>query len=452
MKSTILIVDDTKLIVESLKKALSREGYEILTAGTGREALLSYEENSPDLILLDVKLPDTDGIQVLQQIKQVDANTPIIVMTAYSGIKGAVEAMKSGAYDYVAKPFDIDELKIIVARCLASRKVEAEVDQMRSRRKELYSFSRILTCSPAMRPILDMSRRVAGGSRSTVLVQGESGTGKELFANAIHYGSPRANHPFVAVNCAMLSEGVLESELFGHEKGAFTGAVKQKKGVFELADQGTLFLDEIGEISPTTQIKLLRFLEERELQRVGGTKKINVDVRIIAATNRNLLKRVEEGRFREDLFYRLNVVALNIPPLRERREDIPLLAEHFLGLYGKLLGKNGRRLDTEAMEALVRYPWPGNVRELRNVIERVVLLSDDALIGLRDVPLEIAGKHAGPEGSNVKYLEEMPLDLLIKDYTEDILTRHHHNRTKAADALGITRQRLRRILKSLPPD
>ncbi|NPU85249.1 MAG: sigma-54-dependent Fis family transcriptional regulator [Syntrophaceae bacterium] len=450
MKSTILIVDDTQLIAESLRKALSREGYDILTAATGKDALLSYEENGPDLILLDVKLPDIDGIQVLQKIRQVDAKTPIIVMTAYSGIKGAVEAMKSGAYDYVAKPFDIDELKIIVARCLASRKVEAEVDHMRSTKKELYSFSKIITCSPTMKPIIDMSQRVAIGSRSTVLIQGESGTGKELFANAIHYSGQRANHPLVAVNCAMLSEGVLESELFGHEKGAFTGAVKQKKGVFELADQGTLFLDEIGEISPATQIKLLRFLEERELQRVGGTKKINVDVRIIAATNRNLMKRVEEGRFREDLYYRLNVIAFNIPPLRERREDIPLLTDHFLDLYGRLLGKSGRRFSREAMDSLIRYPWPGNVRELRNVIERAVLLSDDTEIGLQDVPLEISGRHNGPEASNVKYIEDMPLDLLIKNYTESILARHKNNRTKASDVLGITRQRLRRILKSLP--
>ncbi len=450
MKSTILIVDDTQLIAESLKKALSREGYDILTAATGREALQSYEENGPDLILLDVKLPDIDGIQVLQKIRQVDAKTPIIVMTAYSGIKGAVEAMKSGAYDYVAKPFDIDELKIIVARCLASRKVEAEVDHMRSTKKELYSFSKIITRSPMMKPIIDMSQRVAIGSRSTVLIQGESGTGKELFANAIHYSGQRANSPLVAVNCAMLSEGVLESELFGHEKGAFTGAVKQKKGVFELADQGTLFLDEIGEISPATQIKLLRFLEERELQRVGGTKKINVDVRIIAATNRNLLKRVEEGRFREDLYYRLNVIAFHIPPLRERREDIPLLTDHFLDLYGRLLGKSGRRFSREAMESLNRYPWPGNVRELRNVIERAVLLSDDPEIGVQDVPLEISGRHNGLEGSNVKYIEDMPLDLLIKNYTESILTRYRNNRTKASEVLGITRQRLRRILKSLP--
>jgi len=450
MKSTILIVDDTQLIAESLRKALSREGYDILTAATGKDALLSYEENGPDLILLDVKLPDIDGIQVLQKIRQVDVKTPIIVMTAYSGIKGAVEAMKSGAYDYVAKPFDIDELKIIVARCLASRKVEAEVDHMRSTKKELYSFSRIITCSPKMKTIIDMSQRVALGSRSTVLIQGESGTGKELFANAIHYSSQRANHPLVAVNCAMLSEGVLESELFGHEKGSFTGAVKQKKGVFELADQGTLFLDEIGEISPATQIKLLRFLEERELQRVGGTKKINVDVRIIAATNRNLMKRVEEGRFREDLYYRLNVIAFHIPPLRERREDVPLLTDHFLDLYGRLLGKSGRRLSREAMDALSRYPWPGNVRELRNVIERAVLLSDGPEIGVQDVPLEISGRHNGPEGSGVKYIEDMPLDLLIKNYTESILARYRSNRTKASEVLGITRQRLRRILKSQP--
>ncbi|MCK9231387.1 MAG: sigma-54 dependent transcriptional regulator, partial [Syntrophales bacterium] len=309
MKSSILIVDDETLLLESLKKALSREGYVALTATTGREALRCFEEHAPDLVLLDVKLPDIDGIQVLQRLRKVDTQTPIIVMTAYSGIKGAVEAIKFGAYDYIAKPFDVDELKFVVARSLASRRVEAEVDQIRTTKKERYSFANILTVNERMKQIIKLGQRVANNSQSTVLISGESGTGKELFANAIHYNGPRANQPLVAINCAVLSEGVLESELFGHEKGAFTGAIKQKKGLFELADQGTLFLDEIGEISPATQLKLLRFLEEREFQRVGGTRSIEVDVRIIAATNKNLRQNVEDGKFREDLYYRLNVIS-----------------------------------------------------------------------------------------------------------------------------------------------
>jgi two-component system NtrC family response regulator/two-component system response regulator HydG/two-component system response regulator AtoC len=451
VKSSILIVDDETLLLESLKKALSREGYVALTATTGREALRCFEEHAPDLVLLDVKLPDIDGIQVLQRLRKVDTQTPIIVMTAYSGIKGAVEAIKFGAYDYIAKPFDVDELKFVVARSLASRRVEAEVDQIRSTKKERYSFANILTVNERMRQIIKLGQRVANNSQSTVLISGESGTGKELFANAIHYNGPRADQPLVAINCAVLSEGVLESELFGHEKGAFTGAIKQKKGLFELADQGTLFLDEIGEISPATQLKLLRFLEEREFQRVGGTRSIEVDVRIITATNKNLRQNVEDGKFREDLYYRLNVISLPIPPLRERQDDIPLLADYFLEKYSRLLSKNVRRLSEDARGVLLRYPWPGNVRELKNIIERIVLLSDDDVITGREIPAEIGGPPHKTDLFETGGMEEMPLDKLIKLYTEGILARHGGNRTRTADILGITRQRLRRILKSQAP-
>ena len=451
MKSSILIVDDETLLLESLKKALSREGYVALTATTGREALRCFEEHAPDLVLLDVKLPDIDGIQVLQRLRKVDTQTPIIVMTAYSGIKGAVEAIKFGAYDYIAKPFDVDELKFVVARSLASRRVEAEVDQIRTTKKERYSFANILTVNERMKQIIKLGQRVANNSQSTVLISGESGTGKELFANAIHYNGPRANQPLVAINCAVLSEGVLESELFGHEKGAFTGAIKQKKGLFELADQGTLFLDEIGEISPATQLKLLRFLEEREFQRVGGTRSIEVDVRIITATNKNLRQNVEDGKFREDLYYRLNVISLPIPPLRERQDDIPLLADYFLEKYSRLLSKNVRRLSEEARGVLLRYPWPGNVRELKNIIERIVLLSDDDVIAGREIPAEIGGPPHKTDLFKAGLVEEMPLDKLIKLYTEGILARCGGNRTRTAEILGITRQRLRRILKSQAP-
>jgi DNA-binding NtrC family response regulator len=451
MKSSILIVDDETLLLESLKKALSREGYVALTATTGREALRCFEEHGPDLVLLDVKLPDIDGIQVLQRLRKVDTQTPIIIMTAYSGIKGAVEAIKFGAYDYIAKPFDVDELKFVVARSLASRRVEAEVDQIRTTKKERYSFANILTVNERMKQIIKLGQRVANNSQSTVLISGESGTGKELFANAIHYNGPRADQPLVAINCAVLSEGVLESELFGHEKGAFTGAIKQKKGLFELADQGTLFLDEIGEISPATQLKLLRFLEEREFQRVGGTRSIEVDVRIITATNKNLRQNVEDGKFREDLYYRLNVISLPIPPLRERQDDIPLLADYFLEKYSRLLSKNVRRLSEEARGVLLRYPWPGNVRELKNIIERIVLLSDDDVIAGREIPAEIGGPPHKTDLFKAGLVEEMPLDKLIKLYTEGILARCGGNRTRTAEILGITRQRLRRILKSQAP-
>jgi len=367
MKQTILIVDDEKLLLKSLEKALSKDGYRVLTAANGRGALDCFEKNFPDLILLDVRLPDIDGMQVLKRIKEMDSNSAIIVMTAFSGIKGAVEAIRLGAYDYIAKPFDIEALEFIIARCLESQKIVAEVNQIRSTKKERYSFDRIITDNPRMKQLIELSKRVATNNQSTVLILGESGTGKELFANAIHYSGPRSNNPIVTVNCAALAEGVLESELFGHEKGAFTGAVKQKKGMFEMANGGTLFLDEIGEISQRTQVKLLRFLEEKKFQRVGGTENIEVDVRIITATNKNLLEEIREGRFREDLYYRLNVICISVPPLRERRDDIPLLVSHFINDYNKMLNKNIRNYDDKALAVLLDYDWPGNIRELRNI-------------------------------------------------------------------------------------
>jgi DNA-binding NtrC family response regulator len=446
LKATVLVIDDERLLLDSLNRALSREGYHVLAAVNGREALAAFEENFPDLVLLDVKLPDADGIQLLQKFRQRNPRCPVIIMTAYSGIKGAVEAIKQGAYDYIAKPFDIDALKILVARCLEARKVQAEVHQIRTSNKERYRFKNIITTNSRMREIIKLAQRVAANSRSTVLILGESGTGKELIANAIHYHGSRADYPLVTINCAVLSEGVLESELFGHEKGAFTGAIRQKKGLFELADQGTLFLDEIGEISPRTQIKLLRFLEEKEFQRVGGTRSIKVDLRIIAATNKDLLRKVEEGKFREDLYYRLNVISTTIPPLRERREDIPLLARHFVEKYSRTLNKPVKGFSKEALRILTDYHWPGNVRELKNIIERVVLLSDGEIIASSDIPSEIfqvgtAGKGFIANGGAIQ-----TLDVVISRYVKEILDRYRGNRSRAADALGITRQRLRRIL------
>jgi len=448
MKPAILIVDDERLLLRSLKKALSKEGYRVLTATNGREALNCFEKNFPDLILLDVKLPDIDGMQVLKKIKEMDSNSAIIVMTAFSGIKGAVEAIRLGAYDYIAKPFDIEALEFIIARCLESQKIVSEVNQIRSTKKERYSFDRIITDNPRMKQLIELSKRVAINSQSTVLILGESGTGKELFANAIHYSGPRSNNPVITVNCAALSEGVLESELFGHEKGAFTGAIKQKKGMFELADRGTLFLDEIGEISQKTQVKLLRFLEEKKFQRVGGTESIEVDVRIITATNKDLLEEIKEGRFREDLYYRLNVICISVPPLRERRDDIPLLVNHFINDYNKMLNKNIRNYDDKALAVLLDYDWPGNIRELRNVIERTALLSNSELITTADIPLEIAGTNGKLNMAKINVLDPMPLDRLINLYTKNILSRYKNNKTKAASTLGITRQRLRRILNA----
>jgi two-component system response regulator AtoC len=448
VKPSILIVEDEKLLLGSLKKALSREGYQVVTAACGEEALESFREKSSDVVLLDVRLPGMDGMQVLKRIKSLDGSVPIIIMTAFSGIKGAVEAIKLGAYDYIAKPFDIHELTFILARCLASQKAVAEVNKIRSTKKERYSFENIITGNTRIKKLIDLSRRLAQNAQSSVLIMGESGTGKELFANAIHYNGPRSDHPLVTVNCAALSEGLLESELFGHERGAFTGAVKQKRGLFELSDRGTLFLDEIAEITQKTQVKLLRFLEEKKIQRVGGMEKIDVDVRIIAATNKDLLQAVKAGGFREDLYYRLNVISFVIPPLRERKDDIPLLIDYFIDGYNRVLNKGVKGCDDEAMEVLKHYSWPGNIRELRNIIERAMLLSDGDVIRSSDIPLESIGSRGRTVPAGISTLEPMSLDKLIQSYTQSILSRFKDNRSRAADALKITRQRLRRILNS----
>ena len=448
MKPTILIVDDEKLLLSSIERALSGNGYNALTAKNGKGALALFEKHNPDLVLLDVKLPDIDGMHLLRKIKEIDVHRPVIMMTAYSGIRGAVEAIKLGAYDYIAKPFDIEELKFIIARCLESQRAMVEVNEIRSKKKERYSFEKILTRNPDMKDIIRLAKRISVNDKSTVLISGESGTGKELFANAIHYNGPRLNDPFITVNCAALSEGVLESELFGHEKGAFTGAVKQKKGFFELADKGTLFLDEIGEISHKTQVRLLRFLEEKNFQRVGGTEDIDVDVRIITATNKDLLEEVSKGNFREDLYYRLNVISIHLPPLRERKDDIPLLVERLITNYRITFNKTAQTCNDEALRTLMDYDWPGNIRELRNIIERTVLLSDDDIITPSDLPLEIVNKHERSETTKIQDLDPMSLDMLIKLYVESVLVRSDDNKSKTASSLGITRQRLRRILRS----
>jgi DNA-binding NtrC family response regulator len=449
LKPSILIVEDEKLLMTSLYKALSREGYKVISSTTGEEALDSFRESSPDIVLLDVRLPGLDGMQVLKTIKTMDSNVPIIIMTAFSGIKGAVEAMKLGAHDYIAKPFDIEELKFVLAKCLVSQKAVTEVNTIRSTRRELYSFENIITANARIKTLISLSKRLAQNAQSTVLIMGESGTGKELFANAIHYNGPRSDNPLITVNCAALAEGILESELFGHEKGAFTGAVKRKRGMFELADRGTLFLDEIAEISHKTQVKLLRFLEEKKIQRVGGTEQIEVDVRIVAATNKDLLQQMKMGKFREDLYYRLNVISFVIPPLRERKNDIPLFIDYFVGTYNKVLNKNVRGCDGEALEILKKYPWPGNIRELRNIIERAMLLSDGNMIKSSDIPIENTSTNGNSNTAKINNLDPMPLDKLISSYVQSILKQFENNRSRTAEALRITRQRLRRILKSL---
>lgn len=446
--STMLIVDDEQIILKYLQKQLSSSDCNVLTATYGEEAISIYEKKSLDLMLLDIKLPDMNGMDILKYIREKDNSLPIILMTAYSGIQGAVEAIKLGASDYIAKPFDIEELKYVIARCLETQKAVIEVNHIRSSKKAKYSYDNIITNNPETLRLIDLSKRIANKTQSTILILGESGTGKELFANAIHYNDigPRSKGSFIAVNCTTLSEGVLESELFGHEKGSFTGAVGSKKGLFEIADKGTIFLDEIGEIDFKTQVKLLRFLEERSFQRVGGIKDIEVDVRIIAATNKDLLKSVHDGKFREDLYYRLNVMSIEIPPLRHRKEDIPLLVDHFISMFRKTLNKDIRSCSDEALNIMANYEWPGNIRELRNIIERAMLLSDSKIINISDLPIEIT-RHVGvAENRKINLLDQMDLNKMIKLYVEKVFIDNNKNMTRAANALNITRQRLKRIL------
>jgi two-component system response regulator AtoC len=375
---SILIVDDEIGARESLKMVF-KDDYEVLLAKNAEEAFRQMKDRGPDVILLDILLPDLDGLKVLEQMKREDPDAMVIMITATRTVKTAVEAMKLGAYDYVTKPFDVDELRLIVNRSLSNQALQKEVHYLRERIEERFDFGKMIGKSQAMNGIFSFIKQIAP-SRSTVLVMGDSGTGKELVSRAIHHQSPRKAHPFVTINCAAIPETLIESELFGHERGAFTNAIEKKLGRCEIAHQGTLFLDEIGELSLLTQAKILRFLEEKEFTRVGGSKTIKVDVRLISATNKDLTQRIKNGEFREDLYYRINVVPIVIPPLRERKEDIPLLVEHFIKKYSDENNKKVKGLSPDTLEWMVRYEWPGNVRELENLIERMVALTSNEWI------------------------------------------------------------------------
>ncbi|GAW28331.1 sigma-54 dependent transcriptional regulator [Carboxydocella sp. ULO1] len=439
MAATILVIDDEEHLRWILSKALNKTGYRVLTAATGQEGLKLVSEQMPDLVLLDLRLPDLDGITILKTIKKDQPQLPVIVITAHGTVETAIEAMKAGAVDYLTKPFDLDELKLVIERTLTLVELSQEVDYLRGELRERQGEG-LIGQSPSMVEIRELIGRIAD-TAATVLIQGESGTGKEVVARQLHLQSSRANKPFVAINCAAIPENLLESELFGHERGAFTGANARKKGKLELVRGGTLFLDEIGEMPLTLQAKLLRVLQERTYERVGGTEPLKLEARIIAATNRDLRKAIQEGKFREDLYYRLQVIPIHLPPLRERREDIPLLVQHFLRKYDP--GKRLKGVAPEAMALLQQYHWPGNIRELENTIERAVILCTGHEITPENLPREISGdkqRVAGvlldfpPEGINLEEVERELIRLA--------LVRSGGNQTQAARLLGITRSAL----------
>ena len=441
----ILVVDDEVGTRESLRMILKSD-YEMHLAKDAEEAFVRIKQHVPDIILLDILLPDLDGLKVLERIKQNDSDMIVIMITATKTVKTAVEAMKLGAYDYVTKPFDIDELRLIINRALSTRSLQKEVQFLREEVDRNYGFGSIIGKSKIMKEIFKVVRQVAD-SKSTVLVMGESGTGKELISRAIHYNGKRKNFPFVTINCAAIPETLIESELFGHERGAFTHAIERKLGRFELAHQGTLFLDEIGELTPATQSKILRFLEEKEFQRVGGSKTIKVDVRLICATNKDLPQLLKKEVFREDLYYRINVVPIVIPPLRERREDIPVLVDHFLMKYNAENSKNVKGLTKEASDLMMNYDWPGNVRELENLVERTVTLTHNEYIQPGELPFSVTnlskinGFRDHVLSGKVSFSEaEKEFERLL---ILDALKKANFVQSHAADMLGITR----RILK-----
>jgi len=387
-RGRILIVDDESNARNALAEILREEGYSCETAADGFKGLGRFSDFEPDLLLTDLKMPGMDGVELLRRVREVSPGLPVIVMTAFGAVDSAVQAMRSGAIDYMTKPIRTDELLLVVERALGEHRLRREAHELRERLQERFKFDNVIGSSPPMQQVLKVVAQVAA-SRATVLLSGESGTGKELIAAAIHHRSGRSTGPFIKLHCAALAESLLESELFGHEKGAFTGAERRREGRFEQANGGTLFLDEIGDIAPSVQVKLLRVLQEHEFERVGGNQTIHADARVIAATNRDLKSMVADGRFREDLYYRLNVINVSLPTLRERRTDIPMLALHFLERFAKENSKAVERISEAALARLVSYAWPGNVRELENVIERAVVLADAGSIEPSHLPPEV---------------------------------------------------------------
>ena len=443
-KVKILVVDDEAIVRESLGDWLKDADYQVFTAESGHEALKVIEREKPVIMIADLVMPSMDGIELMKRAKERQPGIEVIIITAYASIPTAITAMKEGAYDYIEKPFCPERAELLVKKLAEHQELIEENLSLRQRLEDRYHFENIITKSSKMQRLIELIK-VVGKSNATVLITGESGTGKELVARATHSQSSRHNKPFIAVSCAALPESLLESELFGHEKGSFTGAYTQKKGKFEFANGGTIFLDEVGEMSANIQVHLLRVLEEKEFTRVGGNEPIRVDLRVISATNKDLRKAIEEQEFREDLYYRLNVVNIELPPLRERKEDIPLLAEHFLNKFAADNRKEVTGFSPDAMEFLLGYDWPGNVRELENAIERAVILAKDSLITVADLPQEnLSLVRLASTGKNLKEVE--------KNHILNVLRKTGGNYSEAARILGISRMTLYNKAKEYGPD
>ncbi len=436
---SILIIEDDALVRKTLMSQLGKLGFEVAAAGTGEDGVRMFAETGPDIVLLDVRLPDTDGLEVLRRIREKDRRAVIIVMTAFDDMKTTVEAVKLGAFEYLVKPLDAVELDLAIDKAFQVRALEEKVSYLVEERQKEYTIDNIIGRSPEMRNVFKLIGSVAN-TRTNVLIQGESGTGKELVAKAIHYNSPWRDEPFIVINCSAISDTLLESELFGHVKGAFTDAHCETKGKFEIAGKGTLFLDEVGDVSPNLQSKLLRVIENRDFMKVGGEKVLKTEARIIAATNQNLKALIDKGRFREDLYYRLKVVEIHLPPLRDRREDIPELVAYLLDKINRELRRSVRKVSPEVMKTLTELPWKGNVRELENALTRAVILAKGDLVLKENLPLEVEEKHPFPDTL-------VSLDRIERDYIQHVLSSVQGSKTRASQILGISRPTLDKKIK-----
>jgi DNA-binding NtrC family response regulator len=454
---SVLIVEDEAKMRRLLELNLAEQGYTVHTTSDAEAGLNIVRQEKINLVLTDLKLPGMDGLEFLQMLKRSDATIPVVVMTAYGTVETAVEAMKAGAADYVLKPFSLEEIQLVVRKELDVHRLREENLSLREALGRRYEFKNIVAHSPKMQEVLSVVERVAP-TNSTVLLGGESGVGKDLIARAIHQHSRRASGPIVKINCTAIPENLLESELFGYEKGAFTGAVNSKPGKFELADKGTIFLDEIGDVPSATQVKLLRVLQEREFEHLGGTKTLKVDVRLVAATNRDLRAALEQGTFREDLYYRLNVVPISIPPLREHKEDIPYLVDHFIERFARESGKQISGITPAALKLLMDFHWPGNVRELENIIERAVAFAEEATLDVRDIRLDLSPRFTSGDRANTGGEVPFPPDgMTLEQYEDEIireaLRRAGGNKSQAARLLGLSRNALRyRLSRMGMPD